>query len=61
VFGHLAAIRAVSPWLGAQTTHELRPALDTLESLHAELTQAGAGVDAARSGKTIKSVRGRWR
>src|ERR1051326_8964125 len=42
VFGHLAAIRAVSPRLGAQTTHELRPALDTLESLHAELTQAAA-------------------
>src|SRR5256886_16940607 len=41
VFGHVAAIRAVSPRLGAQTTHELRPTLDTLESLHAELTQAG--------------------
>jgi len=42
VFGHLAAIRALSPRLGAKASHELRPTLDTLESLHAELTQAGA-------------------
>jgi len=71
VFGHLAALRAVSPRLGAQTTHELRPTLDTLESLHAQLTQASQTTpcstqvsvpcDAARLGKTKKSVRGRSR
>jgi len=54
VFGHLAAIRAVTPRLGAGTTHELRPTLDTLESLHAELTQAGQTLGDRAAGQNNK-------
>ena len=54
VFGHLAAIRAVTPRLGAETTHELRPTLDTLESLHAELTQAGQTLGDRAAGQNNK-------
>src|SRR5919108_2760581 len=40
VFGHLAAIRALSLGLAVQVTHELRPLLATLESLHGGLARA---------------------